>query len=92
MVYVAARQLGCSPLTMKRRIAKSAKLKEIQEAESEVVLDTAELKLGQAIMTGEAWAIKYLLSTKGKHRGYVERQEVSGPNGGPVTVRVVYDD
>lgn len=86
MVYVAARQMGCSPDTIKARLSKSEKLRAIQASESEIILDTAELKLGQAMMNGESWAIKFLLSTKGKSRGYVERveQEHTGKDGGPM--------
>lgn len=94
MVYVAARQMGCSGNTIKARLAKSEKLREIQAAESEIVLDSAELKLGQAMMRGEAWAIKFLLSTKGKSRGYVERveQEITGAERGPVEIIIGGND
>ncbi len=89
MVYVAARQMGCSPDTIKARMAKSPRLAAIHEAEGEMVLDTAELKLGQAIVNGESWAIKFALSTKGKSRGYVEGAviEHSGRNGGPIETK-----
>lgn len=76
MVYVAAKQIGCSPNTIKKRVAKSERLAEVIEAETGFLLDTAELKLASAVIDGELGAIKYLLSTKGKDRGYVERQEV----------------
>lgn len=92
MVYVAARQMGCSPDTIKARLAKSKKLRAIKEAEEELVLDTSELKLKQAILNGEPWAIKFALATKGKNRGYVERTEHTGEGGGAINIRVVYDD
>ncbi len=92
MVYVAARQMGCSHNTILARLEKSEKLRAVKEAESEIMLDDAELKLVDAVMAGELGAIKYLLSTKGKGRGYVERQEVTGKNGGAVTLKVVYDE
>ena len=41
----------------------------------EMLVDTAEMGLQKAVIEVEAWAIKYTLSTKGKSRGYVERQE-----------------
>lgn len=34
----------------------------------------------------------FYLKTRGKHRGYVERQEVDSRNSGEMTIRVVYDD
>jgi len=46
----------------------------------------AETGLYKAIREGKDWAIKYILSTKGKSRGYVERQEVTGANGGAIIV------
>ncbi len=81
--------MGCSPDTIKARLAKSEKLRAIQASESEIILDSAELKLGQAMMNGESWAIKFLLSTKGKGRGYVEKvmQEHTGADGGPIEMR-----
>ena len=33
-----------------------------------------------------AQAVKFYLSTKAKHRGYVERQEITGADGGPVQI------
>lgn len=86
MVYVAAKALGCSPNTIKARLEKSERLRAIVETESEYVDDVAEMRLSQAIFNGEAWAIKYRLSTKGKARGYTEKQEVehSGGVGGGV--------
>ena len=42
----------------------------------ESMVDIAEWKLREAVMTGEQWAIKYALSTKGKERGYTERHDI----------------
>ena len=50
-------------------------VKEIEE-ERDKVLDVGEKKLIEAVDRGEFPAIKFLLSTKGKLRGYVEKQEV----------------
>jgi len=46
----------------------------------------AETELYRAIRDGKDWAVKYILSTKGKSRGYVERQEVTGADGGAIIV------
>ena len=73
MVYLAARQLGCHPDTIKARLKTSPQLRAVLESEDELVTDTAELKLYQAIITGEPWAIQYRLSRKGKARGYGEQ-------------------
>lgn len=55
------------------------------EAE-ETVLDVAEGKLLTAINKGEMKPIMFYLRTKGKRRGYAERQEITGADGKPVAV------
>lgn len=50
----------------------------------EVALDTAESALFNQIKEGNVTSIIFYLKTKGRRRGYVERQEISGPDGGPV--------
>ena len=59
---------------------------------NEEMLDFAESKLQAAIATGASWAVCFFLKCKGKARGWVERQELTGPSGGPVTFRVVYEE
>jgi hypothetical protein len=58
---------------------------------NEQMLDFAESKLQAAIGTGASWAVCFFLKCKGKARGWVERQELTGPAGGPVTFRVIYE-
>jgi hypothetical protein len=42
-------------------------------------------------MNGEPWAVAMVLKTIGKSRGYVERQEVTGADGGKVQIEYVND-
>jgi len=88
MMFVAARRLGCDYHTMQRRVRQSKHLQAVITEQAGQVLDTAELKLFQAITTGDLGAIKYILSTKGKDRGYIERVEnrVSSDPDQPITV------
>jgi hypothetical protein len=58
----------------------------VEDARGEVV-DYAEQKLRLAVLNGEPWAIGMTLKTIGKSRGYVERQEVTGADGGAVVVK-----
>jgi hypothetical protein len=85
MVFLASKRLGCSWNTMDARIKKSARLQAVVAAQSGQVLDLAETKLYDAIAAGELGSIKFILSTKGKARGYVERQELTGGDGGPLS-------
>lgn len=55
------------------------------EAEDEM-LDIAESKLIAAIKRGEMKPIMFYLRTKGKRRGYAERQEITGAEGKPIEV------
>ena len=52
----------------------------------EALLDTAESKLHENINGNQIQAITFFLKTKGKSRGYVERQEISGPGGKPLEI------
>lgn len=84
MVSVAAKTLGITRQALYNRINKSTALQELIADEREAMTDTAELALHRAIVGGEAWAVCFYLKTQGKSRGYVERQELTGANGGPI--------
>lgn len=81
---LAAQRLGCSYRTVSRRVNASAKLQAAMAEICEKKLDVAEASLMKAIGTGESWAVCFYLKCKGKNRGYVERQEVTGRDGGPL--------
>jgi len=93
-VYIAARSLSCSPNTIYDWMEKNDDLMAIRDFYRGQRIDTAELKLDDAMLAGEAWAIAFILKTIGKDRGYVEanRTEHTGPDGGDITIRVVYDE
>lgn len=57
-----------------------------QHAKMSDRLDLAELALTMAVIDREPWAIKYMLSTQGQERGYIEKQklELSGNSENPV--------
>ncbi len=59
----------------------SEKLREQIEEADEAILDFAESKLMEHIDNGDVTSLIFLLKTKGKKRGYVERTEnvVSNP-------------
>lgn len=59
---------------------------------NEQLIDYSESQLMSKIQAGNMTAIIFHLKCKGKKRGWVERQEVTGLGGGPVTFRVVYEE
>ena len=88
MVYLAADELGCSYQTVYNYIARHPTVKTAWETEGGKILDVGEMKLYQSVLNGEAWGVCFLLKTKGKHRGYVERTEQTGKDGGALQVDV----
>ena len=86
MIYLAAKRLGCEAQTIYNYRDRYPAVRAEMEQQDGEVDDAAEMKLYQAIIAGEPWAVQFRLRTKGKGRGYVERvqQEVSGPDGGPI--------
>ena len=91
MISPAARKLGCSRNTITTYMKEYPEIAEAIEDANEEVNDVAELKLYDAIKRGEAWAVCFRLKTKGKSRGYIEKAEIGGAGGGPVSIKLVYD-
>ncbi|RLA87426.1 MAG: hypothetical protein DRG40_00300 [Deltaproteobacteria bacterium] len=86
---IIARKLGCHRVTVNRYLKRHPRLAEAVREEREKLKDLAEAKLIEQLQDGQPWAVKYVLSTLGKDRGYVERQEhvVSGLEGGaPISI------
>ena len=88
----AGQLLGCSAETVRNYANKYPTVKTALRAKRSELVDLAEMSLRRAIMAGEAWAVALTLKTLGKDDGYVERtqQEVTGPDGGAVRLRVEY--
>jgi hypothetical protein len=88
MTTVAARILHCDLKTLEKMARDFPQVAEVKRQERESMLDTGELSLLRAVQNGEAWAVCFLLKTQGKMRGYIERAEISGPDGGAIGVEV----
>lgn len=83
-VYIAARTLNVTPQTLFNYAKKWPAVREMIDAQRGQAVDHAEVQLYKAARRGVAWAVCFLLKTQGKNRGYTERQEYSGPDGGPL--------
>ena len=88
MAYLAAKELKCSHTTVYKYIAKHPTVKAEFDYQRGELLDVAELKLREAVVKGHQWAIQFALRLLGKERGYSERTEVTGKDGGKVEVVV----
>lgn len=86
MVYLAARQLGCDPSTIYLRRDKSPKVAAVIESQRGELVDMAEVGLKKAIIEGNVTAMIWVTKTQGKNRGYVERQEHTGADGGNIRI------
>lgn len=81
MQATAARALKCDLSTICRMLTVHPEIEVAIRDEWELALDTAELKLFEAIDKGEAWAVCLFPKTQGKARGYIGRSEYTGADG-----------
>lgn len=89
IVSRVAERLNCDWLTADKYIKIHEGAKEAMAAETERVLDVAETKIIKALNMDDIGTAKWLLSTKGKHRGYNERFEHTGKDGADLQAKTV---
>ena len=87
MVFLAAKRLGCHHQTVYNYMKRYPTVRRAKEFEDGNLGDMCELKLYDAAQRGESWAVQFALRTKFKNRGYVERQEITGADSGPVAIK-----
>ena len=90
----AADILGVSRSTFYRYLDKYATAKQALQDTREKRHDYVENQLMKLIDSGNVASTIFYLKTQCKSRGYVERQEVTGKEGGPVeisTIEIVKD-
>lgn len=84
IVSTAAPMAGIHRDTHYEWMKKDEDYKSEVDALNEVVLDFAESALYKLVDEGDTAATIFLLKTRGKKRGYVERQEITGSEGQPI--------
>lgn len=84
--------LLCSARTVRNYINKYEEVRIAYEDRKERLTDHVESKLHSEIDKGNVTAIIFYLKTKAKDRGYVERQELTGKDGGKLTVNLSWDE
>lgn len=83
-----AQALGVSRGTIWNRLSESAVLRDKLTDARETLLDDLEQTLYDKALAGDIAALIFALKTQGKHRGFTERTELTGQNGGPLEVAV----
>ena len=86
VVTSACKSVGISRETHYRWMREDSNYKDSVDDLANVALDFAESQLHQQIKGGNPTATIFYLKTKGKNRGYVERQEIA--HGGLKTFEV----
>ena len=93
VVSTACKKVGIGRATFYRWLKEDKDFSEEVQAIQDVALDFAESKLFEQIQDGSTAATIFYLKTKGKRRGYVERQELEHSGGDkPVNIKLVIDD
>lgn len=78
MIYLTAKRLGCTAQTIYNYRDRYPAVRAEMEQQDGEVNDAAEMKLYQAIMAGESWAVQFRLRTKARNRGYGDAVELTG--------------
>ena len=84
-----ARRLGVTWHTADTWVKQYDETKQALQDEREAILDLAESTLFRNIKDGNSQDAKWLLSTMGKNRGYSERHEITGADGGSIDVNAI---
>jgi hypothetical protein len=94
LLTLAAKKAGVTYWTLWKYTKDYPTVAKAVEESKEGLLDLAEAKLYQEINNNNMTAIIFFLKTKGKSRGYIERQEVTGKDGTPFmgTAQELTDD
>lgn len=83
---VIATRLGCARNTVYNYLERWPDMKTLLDDESEMLVDLAEVQLFNLIAEKDVRAITFALATKGKNRGYSQRTEITGADGGAIVI------
>lgn len=83
-------RLGCCWNTADKLSKKWPETVQAMQDEREMILDMSETTILKSVKEGDTGSAKWLLSTLGKDRGYVERQELTGKDGAGVDITVQF--
>ena len=89
---LAAEKLGCTAQTIYNYAERYASVRDVLAHQREKRLDIAEGQLWRLVQDGNLGAIIFFLKTQGRARGFTERHEVTGADGGPLTLAMKWED
>ena len=92
VVTSAAKTVGVGRTTHYLWLQEDKEYKAAVDELSDVAIDFAESQLHKQIKEGNSTATIFFLKTKGKKRGYVERQEVDVSSGKLFQIEVLGED
>jgi hypothetical protein len=92
VVTAACKAVGIGRTTHYLWMQDDAEYKAAVDGLSDVALDFAESQLHKQIKDGNSTATIFFLKTKGKKRGYIERQEVEVASGKMFQIEVLGED
>lgn len=87
-----ADDFGLTIRRIQQRVAADADLQEAMKQARDQLIDEAEVKLRSAVKRGSPWAVKLVLMTLGRHRGYTQRLEVDSNESHANNVVIILPD
>ena len=88
VVTTACKQTEVNRSTFYEWYNKDEDFKKEVDSIGDIALDFAESQLHKQIQGGNPTSTIFYLKTKGKRRGYVERQEITGADGSPTSFKI----
>lgn len=73
---IIAKKCDVERMTITNFLDRNPEMRVLLEMEREKIIDVAENRLHTEVNSGKPWAIKKVLDSVGKKRGYVETQQV----------------
>ncbi len=91
-ITYTAKRLGCDRSTVYNYIKRYPICADAVADAREGFLDMAEMALHKKVQDEDITAIIFALKTVGKSRGYAQRYELTGSDGGALEVKIDYGD
>jgi len=88
VVTTACKKVGIGRTTFYQWLKDDEEFAKQVDDISNITLDFAESQLHKQIKDGNTSATIFYLKTKGKKRGYIERQEITGADGMPTNFQI----